>query len=187
MNDDGVMIGYYRRFLSGDEGAFTEIVREYSDQLLYFVYRIVGNFRDAEEITADAFVQIAVKKHAFRGDSSLRTYLFAIGRNKAVDMIRKNASRHEFLAEDAQLLEDMDTLEGRILRTERDKMLHRAIAELCEDYRCVLNLVYFQEMSAEETAKVMKKSRKQTENLIFRARGALKAILTKDGYEYENI
>lgn len=187
MSDDGVMLGHYRRFLAGDENAFTEIVREYSDQLLYFVYRIVGNFRDAEEITSDAFVQIAVKKRAFRGDSSLRTYLFAIGRNKAVDMIRKNASRHELLAEDAELLEDMDTLEGRILRTERDRMLHRAIAELCEDYRCVLNLVYFQEMSAEEAAKVMKKSRKQTENLIFRARGALKAILTKDGYDYENI
>lgn len=186
MSDD-VMLGHYRRFLAGDESAFGEIVREYSDQLLYFTYRIVGNFRDAEEITADAFVQIAVKKRAFRGDSSLRTYLFAVGRNKAVDMIRRNASRHELLAEDAELIGDTETLEGRILRTERDRMLHRAIAELCEDYRCVLNLVYFQEMSAEEAARVMKKSRKQTENLIWRARKALKAILEKDGYGYENI
>lgn len=186
MSDD-IMLGHYRKYLAGDEGAFGEIVKEYSDQLLYFTYRIVGNFRDAEEITSDAFVQIAVKKKAFRGDSGLKTYLFSIGRNKAVDLIRKNASRREIPTEDAELYEDTDTLERRILRTERDRRLHAAIAELCEDYRCVLNLVYFQEMSTEEAAKVMKKSRKQTENLIFRGRKALKAILEKDGYGYEII
>lgn len=187
MSNDCTMLDHYRRYLSGDESAFTEIVRAYSDQLLYFTYRIVGNFRDAEEITADAFVQIAVKKHAFRGDSSLKTYLFAVGRNKAVDMVRKNASRHELLADDPELLSDTETLEGRIMRSERDRRLHHAISELCEDYRCVLYLVYFQEMSAEEAAKVMKKSRKQAENLIFRARKALKAILEKDGYGYEDL
>ena len=48
-------------------------------------------------------------------------------------------------------------------------------------------LVYFEELSAEESAKVMKLTRKQTENLIFRARCALKAILEKDGYDYENL
>ena len=65
--------------------------------------------------------------------------------------------------------------------------LHSAINELNEKYRQVLYLVYFEEMSAEESSKVMKLTRKQTENLIFRARCALKAILEKDGYDYENL
>lgn len=42
-------------------------------------------------------------------------------------------------------------------------------------------------MTADQAAYVMKKSKKQTENLIFRARKALRAILEKDGYGYENI
>ncbi|MBQ9557203.1 MAG: hypothetical protein IJU94_01200 [Clostridia bacterium] len=48
-------------------------------------------------------------------------------------------------------------------------------------------LTYFEGMSHEETAKAMKKSRKQTENTIFRARRALRALLEKEGFTDENI
>lgn len=187
MSDDSIMLGYYKRFLAGDESAFTYLVRAYYDQLLFFVSRIVGNFRDAEEIASDAFVHIAVRKKAFRGEASLKTYLFAVGRNKAVDLVRKNAARRSFPIQDAETVADEETLEGRILRSERDRKLHQAISELCEDYRCVLYLVYFQNMSAQEASQVMKKTRKQTENLIWRARHALRTILEKDGWEYENL
>ena len=61
------------------------------------------------------------------------------------------------------------------------------MSELCENYRAVLYLVYFENMTADQAAYVMKKSKKQTENLIFRARKTLRAILEKDGYGYENI
>ena len=42
-------------------------------------------------------------------------------------------------------------------------------------------------MSHEDVARAMKKSRKQTENVIFRARRALRALLEKEGFTYENI
>ena len=187
MKEDAAMLECYRRFIAGDELALGEIVRAYSDSLLLFTCSLVKNLRDAEEIVADSFVQIAVKKRAFRGDSSLKTYLFAVCRNRAVDLIRKNARRGELASPDVEQSADMETLEGRILKSERDERLHAAIAELCEEYRAALYLVYFEELSHEETARVMKKTRKQTENIIFRARRALRAILEKEGFTNEDL
>ena len=59
--------------------------------------------------------------------------------------------------------------------------------ELCEEYRVALYLVYFEGMSHEEVARAMKKSRKQTENTVFRARRALRALLEKEGITCENV
>ena len=182
------MIASYRRYLSGDENAIGDIVRAYSDSMLLFTLSLVKNMSDAEEIVSDAFVHIAVKKHAFREDSQLKTYLFSICRNKAVDLIRKKVSRGGgTLPVEPGIDADTETLESRVLRSERDEALHRAIAELCEDYRIALYLVYFENMSHEEVAKAMKKTLKQTENIIFRARRALRAILEKEGITVEDL
>jgi len=177
----------YRRYIAGDDLAMGEIVREYSDAMMCFTADLVRNSSDAEEIVSDAFVEIALKKRAFRGESQLRTYLYAICRNKAVDLIRKRARRGEILSLDPEGAADLDTLESRIIRTERDRRLYAAMSELCEEYRTALWLVYFEGMTHEEVARAMKKSRKQTENTVYRARRALRALLEKEGFTDENI
>ncbi len=177
----------YRRYAAGDDSAMGGIVRAYADSLIFFTATLVKNTSDAEEIVSDAFVEIALKKRAFRGESQLSTYLFAICRNKAVDLIRRRARRGEILSLDPDEAGDLETLEDRVIRTERDRRLHAAMSELCEDYRVALYLTYFEGMSREETARAMKKSLKQTENIVFRARRALRALLEKEGFNYENL
>lgn len=176
----------YQRFCEGDNSAFEEIVRSTSDSLLYFVLRFVKSIWVAEDIVSDTFANLIIKKKKFRGESSLKTYLFSVARNRAIDHIRKN-SREVPTEFDEQTAVDLETLEARLIEGEMHAHLHAAINELSEDYRQALYLVYFEEMTAEEASRVLKKSRKQTENLIFRARRALKAILEKDGYDYENL
>lgn len=185
--NDHAMLECYRRFLDGDESAIGEIVRAMSDSMMLFTVSLTKNVADAEEIVEDAFVHIAVKKRAFRGDSQLKTYLFAICRNRAIDLIRKKARRGEIASLDAEQKADVDTIESRVLRSERNEALHRAMNELCEEYRTALYLVYFEGMSHEDVAKAMKKSRKQTENVIFRARRALRALLEKEGFTGEDL
>ena len=187
MTQDAAALDSYKRYVEGDESAMGEIVRAYADSMTFFTATLVKNPGDAEEIVADAFVEIALKKRAFRGESQLRTYLFAICRHKAIDMIRKRARRGEILSLDPEQTADLETLEGRILRSERDEILHRTMAELNEEYRVALYLVYFEGMSHADVARAMKKTLKQTENIIFRARRALRALLEKEGITDENI
>ena len=55
------------------------------------------------------------------------------------------------------------------------------------DYRQVLYLVYFENFSNTETAEIMRKNERQIRNLIYRAKAALKILLEKEGFEYEEL
>ena len=176
----------YHRFLNGDDSAFSEIIDIYRESLIFFANRYVGNLSLAEEIAEDCFVALAVYPKRYNFKTSLKTYLFTIARNKAIDRLRKN--RRMLLAGDEALdamSDEYEQFEKEIFRNEEKRVLHSAISELNNDYRTVLHLIYFEDMSYAEAAAVMKKSTKQIENLVYRARLRLREILTDRGISYE--
>ena len=80
----------YRRFRdNGDVHGLDEIIIEYSDGLIFYLTSIVGKMQTAEELAEDTFVLLGTKKPKYNGKSSFKTWLYAIGRNIAVDYIRK--------------------------------------------------------------------------------------------------
>ena len=82
---------------------------------------------------------------------------------------------------------DWEELEERLIRSERREAVRRALGRLSGEYRQVLILSYFEGFGNEETAKVMKKTRRQVENLLYRAKQSLKAELLKEGISDEDI
>ena len=104
-----------------------------------------------------------------------------LGRSRALDYIkhRKVYSFVEFT--EAEGVRDDNTLEELVLADERKRALRTAVAKLSEDMRVVIHLIYFEEMTYEEAAKVMKKNRKQIDNLLYRAKKELRIILGEDG------
>jgi RNA polymerase sigma-70 factor (ECF subfamily) len=78
---------YYKRYLDGDEDALLDIVREYRDGLMLYINTHVRNMSLAEEIALDTFTKLTVKRPRFRGDGSFKTWLYAIGRNLAIDTL----------------------------------------------------------------------------------------------------
>ena len=172
----------YRRYLNGDEEAFHEIVKEYFDKLVFFVDRYVGDYAVAEDIALDAFAQLAVYKHRYNFSVSLKTYLFMIGRSRALDYIkRRNRIRFVELAEAEQIGTDEPPLEEMLLADERKRAVNVALEQLSEEMRLVVHLVYFEELPPNETAKVLKKTPKQVYNLLYRAKNSLRAILGEEG------
>ena len=172
----------YRRFLQGDESGLEDIVNMYGDGLMLFINSFVNNLSLAEEIMEDVFMELVVKKHKFKEESSFKTYLFKIGRNKAFNVMKKN-NRCTYI-EDKEI-EDDKKFEDNIIKNEEQKHIHNALKKLPKDYKTVLYLIYFEDMSYNEIEKVMKKNNKQIKNLAYRARIALKEILGKEGFVYE--
>ena len=70
---------------------------------------------------------------------------------------------------------------------ERKIVVHKAISSLKTEYRQVLWLCFFEELSNEEVAQIMGKSKRQIENLVYRAKQTLKSVLDKEGFEYEKL
>ena len=170
----------YRRFLNGDERAFSEIIELHKDNLIFFINRYVRNIAVAEELAEDVFAELLIHKRRYNFKTSLKTYIFTIGRNKAVSYVRKCVRHPECAYEYIENESDRRSLEDEFIQKERERELHKALDKLNEDYRTVLHLIYFEEMSYANAAKVMKKNTKQIENLVYRARNTLKKELEKE-------
>ena len=177
----------YRRFLDGDDEGMVEIIRDYKDGLILYLSGITGNILLAEEIMEDTFFKLVTKKPKFSGKSSFKTWLYAIGRNSAMDSFRKRSRFSDKSVEEYTDLADEISIEKEYLIEEQKITLHRALQKLNPDYRQVLYLVFFENFSNAETAKIMHKSRRQVENLLYRAKKSLKSELEKEGFEYEVI
>ena len=177
----------YRRFRNtGDESALIEIIRDYKDGLILYLSSIVGNIRTAEELAEDTFVLLGTKKPKDKGSSSFKTWLYTIGRNLAIDHIRKQKRRREIPLDEAVYISDPE-LEQSFINEERKIILHNALNKLKPDYRQVLWLIYFEEMSNKEAAAVMKKSVHNIETLVSRARRSLRKQLEMEGFDYEDL
>ncbi len=176
----------YRHFLEGDESAFSEILDMYRDNLIFFINRTVNNLSIAEEIAADTFAELLVHPDRYDFSVTLKTYLFAIAHHKMVSHIRRSARFVMVPFEEAPVKSlEYASFEEEIFREEQKKILHNALLELPKDYHTVLHLIYFEEMSYEEAGKVMRKNVKQITNLAYRGRNALRVILEKGGFKYE--
>ena len=178
----------YRRYLDGDDTGLTEIIRDYKDGLTLYINGYVDNIFTAEDLMEDTFFKLATKKPRFSGKSSFKTWLYAIARNIALDYLRKSSKITTTPIEDLSnyIAEEM-SIEREYLVKEQEITLHRIMRELKAEYFQVLYLVYFEGFTNEEIAKIMKKNKRQIENLIYRSKGALKSELEKEGFEYERL
>ena len=172
----------YRRFLNGDESAFDEIMKELFDNLVFFIDRFVHDIHVAEDIAIDAFSDLVVNKHRYNFKVTLKTYLFMLGRSRALNYI-KHRKVIDFveLTEADKASSEQETLEELVLADERKRVVNNALNALPDDMRVVIHLIYFEDLSYDEAAKVMKKNRKQVDNLLYRAKKGLRIILGKDG------
>ena len=172
----------YRRFLDGDESAFDEIMKELFDNLVFFIDRYVHDIHAAEDIAIDAFSDLVVNKHRYNFKGTLKTYLFMIGRSRALNYI-KHRKVIDFveLTEVDKASSEQETLEEIVLADQRKRVVNNALNALPDDMRVVIHLIYFEDLSYDETAKIMKKNRKQVDNLLYRAKKELRIILGKDG------
>jgi len=172
----------YRRFLNGDESAFDEIMKELFDNLVFFIDRYVHDIHAAEDIAIDAFSDLVVNKHRYNFKVTLKTYLFMLGRSRALNYIKhRKVINFVELTEADNISAEQETLEEIILEDERKRIVNNALNSLPDDMRVVVHLIYFEDLTYDEAAKVMKKNRKQVDNLLYRAKKEIRIILGKDG------
>ena len=175
----------YERFLSGDEGGLDVIVDEYGDRLLRYINSYVHDEMTAEDLLSETFLKLIVRRPRLRGDTLFKTYLFAVGRNEALQWLRKKrreVSLEEWLP-DRQAADAYDSVSQK----EKRLALYRALELISPLYREVLYLTYFEQLSCREVAEVLRKSSRQVTNLLYRGKQALRAVMEREGVEYEDL
>lgn len=167
----------YRRFFEGDRAAFEEIVKAYGDSLACFAYCFVHDSFAAEDIVAETFAAILLKRKKFEENAKFKTYLFRIARNKCFDYLRAGGKTTPL--NDVENLLRVDA-ESEYFEDERNKELYLALQRLPAQYGDALYLTYIDGFSIEEVCKIMRKNKKQVYNLLTRAKPALKKLLSEE-------
>ncbi len=177
----------YRRFLEGDKDALTAIIREYRDGIVLYINNYIDNICAAEEIAEDVFIKLYVNKPRFSGKSSFKTWIYSIGRNTAIDYIRKNKKMVSASVDEFYSLADKEEIERNYIKNEQKIMLHKAMQKLSPEYRQVLYLIYFEEFDTSQAAKIMGKTNRQITYLLYRAKKSLKSRLEQERFQYEEL
>lgn len=172
----------YRRFLDGDKSAFDAIMHESFDSLVFFINRYVRDSHAAEDIAIDAFSDLIVHPHRYNFRVTLKTYLFMLGRSRALNYIKHHARMVPTdFSEAEELPSPAKTPQDIALANEQRRIVSAALRSLPQEMASVIHLIYFEELSYAEAGKVMKKTPKQIDNLLYRAKKELRAVLGEKG------
>ena len=148
--------------LSGDVGAFNDLVHRWEGSLYKFVYRYLGDAEEARDICQEAFVRAYTNLDRFRGQAKFSSWLYQIALNLARSQFRRQASRPTVsIDEDEQqnrlrlVATDQELPEDSAIHSERVRALQRALAELPDEQRTVIILKQYHGMKFREIAEVL--------------------------------
>ena len=171
----------YSRYVDGDDEAFVDLIRQYKDGLIFYLDSFTHDIFVAEDLAQEVFTKIAIHKPFFSPRAQFKTWLYTIARNIAIDWLRKQTKQNTLPLESVgDIPADEMGLEQNYLRQEKRILVRRALRRIKCDYSQVLYLVYFEGFNNAQAAKIMQKSKRQIENLLYQAKKALKSELCKE-------
>ena len=139
-------------------------------------WRILRNQDDAEEVVQEAVFQLWRSAEQFEGQSSLRTYFSKIVMRECHAFIRHKRSH-----EDIDMLDSADEVisDFQIDLSLHQEIIHQALESLSSKQRMALVLWAFHDMTAADIGQVMELKKNAVDQLLWRAKNALREKLTE--------
>jgi RNA polymerase sigma-70 factor (ECF subfamily) len=168
-----------RRVRTGDVAAFEELFRIHYAGLCRFAHRYLSDASLAEDLVQDLFADLWAEHARLEIRGSVRAYLFAAVRNRALNLrkhhlVERDWERNEALPDVRELHRAPPAADDALDVAERDARLHAAIEALPERCRLVMQLRWQEQLSYAEIAEVMHISIKGVENQLSRGLQALR-------------
>jgi RNA polymerase sigma-70 factor (ECF subfamily) len=176
-----------------DNAAFDEVVNRYKNKIYSYLYRMLGNPADAEDLTQEVFVRLYTSLDSFRSQSSLNTWLFRIAGNLCIDYFRRS-KKHRAIAysldepvssetaetgESGHELPDSTYEPHRLFeQKELSEHIQQALEQMPEKLRSVLLLHDIEGLPYEEIAQVIECPLGTVKSRLFNARLQLRQRLS---------
>jgi RNA polymerase sigma-70 factor (ECF subfamily) len=159
---------------AGDEAAFEELMRRYKRPVLNFVYRLLSNADEADDVAQEVFVRVYQNLRDYSPRKRFSTWLFALARNAAIDRLRWR-KRHPTTPLDSAPDPAAPTgVSDEVNAHEIGTRVAAAVGSLPEDQRTALVLAEYQGLSYAEIAAIMQCSEKSVESRLYRAKQTLR-------------
>jgi RNA polymerase sigma-70 factor (ECF subfamily) len=165
------------RAKAGETEAFEILVSEHQKYIYNVILKIVFDKEEALDLTQETLLKAYLNIKKFRGNSSIRTWLYRIAINCAIDYLRKrNVEKSNFkeIEEFENEIKDFETPEEVLDKRLTAEMLMREINKLPADYKIVLILRDIEGLNYEEISKIMNLNLGTVKSRLWRARNLLK-------------
>lgn len=168
--------------LKGNNTAYKRLMKKYHDAIYNFIYRMVHDKHQVEDLTQEAFIKAFGSLSSFNEEYAFSTWLYKIATNNSIDYIRKRKLQTYSIdkpieAKDSdysfELPDDSYETDKDMISDQRAHMLNEAIKKLPEKYRKVIHMRHVDEKSYEEIAIQLKLPIGTVKAHIFRAREML--------------
>jgi RNA polymerase sigma-70 factor, ECF subfamily len=170
--------------LAGRESGFEELVRRYQRPIAAYVYRMVGDYDAALDLTQEVFIKVYGSLSRYRSEFKFSTWIYKIAHNTAIDHLRRGASRETAIEDDRPAI----TIDSRRLtpeqeseRNERCSEIETVVEMLPAAYRELIVLRHSNDLSYDEIAEVTGLPLGTVKNRLFRARESLRDLLMERG------
>ena len=178
------------RAIAGREEGFAELVRRYQRPIAAYVYRMVGDYDAALDLTQEVFIKVYGSLARYRPEFKFSTWIYRIAHNAAIDHLRRTgAARTEDLHAEGEggraferpLASAAPSPEQESERRERRAEIESVVQELAPAYRELIVLRHALDLSYDEIAEVTGLPLGTVKNRIFRAREAMRSLLVERG------
>lgn len=172
--------------LGGDSDRFAQLMRRYEKRIVNYVYRITHRYEDAHDLAQEVFVKVYLALDRYDPKYQFSTWIFRIAQNSAIDALRKKGVSEVSLTrndDDEQggkerEFADVGVSPYRDLKNKQlSSAIDHAVDQLPLEYRELIQLRHFAELSYDEIADMKQLPLGTVKNKLFRARNLLKDAL----------
>jgi RNA polymerase sigma-70 factor, ECF subfamily len=174
------------RILGGDRDLFGVLMARYEKRLVNYVYRITHRYEEAHDLTQEIFVKVYLALDRYDPKYQFSTWLFRIAQNSAIDALRKKSisevplsrpTEEEPGGKEREFADDGISPYRALKNKQLSAAIDQAVTRLPADYRELIQLRHFAELSYEEIATMKRLPLGTVKNKLFRARNLLKDAL----------
>lgn len=159
-------------FRDGDDRAFAALYERYKHPLYVFALRMIGEADGARDLVQDAFLRAFERRTQLQRPDSFRSWLFAIARNRCLSLMREGRRQAPLEEAPPEAIVVEAAADG--VETEQTvRRIRRALSELKVEYREVLILREYQDLSYQEIAQITESTESAVKSRLFKARRAL--------------
>jgi len=176
---------------AGDEQSFALLLQRYRTPLVNFLYRMVRNREQAEDLAQEVFIRVYRAREEYVPSAKFTTWLFRIATNLALNSVRDTRHQRMEISLDAPVTADAEDgdertldvadkhpdIEQHLVEEGRKDMIRHAIDKLPEKQRAAVLLHKYQELDYTEIAKILACSESALKSLLFRAYETLRVEL----------
>jgi len=142
------------------DSVFDELYQKYHHDVFQFLFYMVRNKEQAEDLVQEVYIRVFKAHHRFEGKSSEKTWLFSIARNVAIDYFRKQKGWKDRLLEKFdwstnQVKDNYPIPEEITVQNEEIRWIYSCLEFCTVDQRSVIILRYLQDLSISETAEAL--------------------------------